>query len=166
MAKEVLNPLENSQMQVKKACDALGLHPDVYEILKEPQRVIEVNIPVRMDDGSMKVFKGFRASHNDAVGPAKGGVRFHPGVTLEEVKALSIWMTFKGGVMGLPYGGGKGGVICDPLTLSQGELERISRGYIQKLYKYIGEKEDIPAPDAGTNGQIMAWMVDEYIKLT
>ncbi|MDD4089675.1 MAG: Glu/Leu/Phe/Val dehydrogenase, partial [Tissierellia bacterium] len=166
MAKEILNPLENSQMQVKNACDALGLDPAVYEILKEPQRVIEVNIPVRMDDGSMKVFKGYRASHNDAVGPAKGGVRFHPGVTLDEVKALSIFMTFKGGVLGLPYGGGKGGVICDPLSLSQGELERISRGYIQKLYKYIGEKEDIPAPDAGTNGQIMAWMVDEYIKLT
>lgn len=166
MAKEVLNPLENSQMQVKNACDALGLDPVVYEILKEPQRIIEVNIPVRMDDGSLKVFKGYRASHNDAVGPAKGGVRFHPGVTADEVKALSIFMTFKGGVLGLPYGGGKGGVICDPLTLSQGELERISRGYIQKLYKYIGEKEDIPAPDAGTNGQIMAWMVDEYIKLT
>ena len=166
MAKEILNPLENSQMQVKNACDALGLDPAVYEILKEPQRVIEVNIPVRMDDGSMKVFKGYRASHNDAVGPAKGGVRFHPGVTLDEVKALSIFMTFKGGVLGLPYGGGKGGVICDPLSLSQGELERISRGYIQKLYKYIGEKEDIPAPDAGTNGQIMAWMVDEYNKLT
>ena len=166
MAKEVLNPLENAQMQVKTACDALGLDPAVYEILKEPQRVIEVNIPVRMDDGTMKSFKGFRAMHNDAVGPTKGGVRFHPGVSLEEVKALSIWMTFKGGVMGLPYGGGKGGVICDPLTLSQGELERISRGYIQKLYKYLGEKEDVPAPDAGTNGQIMAWMVDEYNKLT
>ncbi len=166
MAKENLNPLENSQKQVKAACDALGLDPAVYEILKEPQRVIEVNIPVRMDDGSMRSFKGFRASHNDAVGPTKGGCRFHPGVTLDEVKALSIWMTFKGGVMGLPYGGGKGGVICDPLELSQGELERISRGYIQKLYKYLGEKEDIPAPDAGTNGQVMAWMVDEYNKLT
>ena len=166
MVKENLSPLENSQRQVKAACDALGLDPAVYEILKEPQRVIEVNIPIRMDDGTMKSFKGFRAMHNDAVGPTKGGIRFHPDVTLEEVKALSIWMTFKGGVMGLPYGGGKGGVICDPLTLSQGEIERISRGYVQKLYKYLGEKEDIPVPDAGTNGQVMAWMVDEYNKLT
>lgn len=166
MGKENLNPLENSQKQVKAACDALGLDPAVYEILKEPQRVIEVNIPVRMDNGEMKSFKGFRAQHNDAVGPTKGGLRFHPGVTLDEVKALSIWMTFKGGVMGLPYGGGKGGIIVDPSSLSQGELERLSRGYIQKLYKYLGEKVDIPAPDVGSNGQIMAWMVDEYNKLT
>lgn len=166
MGKENLNPLENSQMQVKTACDALGLDPAVYEILKEPQRVIEVNIPVRMDNGEMKSFKGFRAQHNDAVGPTKGGLRFHPDVNLDEVKALSIWMTFKGGVMGLPYGGGKGGIIVDPASLSQGELERLSRGYIQGLYKYLGEKVDIPAPDVGSNGQIMAWMVDEYNKLT
>ena len=166
MGKDNLNPLENAQMQVKAACDALGLDPAVYEILKEPQRVIEVNIPIRMDNGEMKSFKGYRAMHNDAVGPTKGGLRFHPGVTLDEVKALSIWMTFKGGVMGLPYGGGKGGIIVDPMSLSQGELERLSRGYIQKLYKYLGEKVDIPAPDVGTNPQVMAWMVDEYIKLT
>ncbi|MBZ2174888.1 Glu/Leu/Phe/Val dehydrogenase [Schnuerera sp. xch1] len=166
MAKENLNPLKNSQNQVKAACDKLALDPAVYEILKEPQRVIEVNIPVRMDDGSIKTFKGFRAQHNDAVGPTKGGVRFHPGVNIDEVKALSIWMTFKGGVMGLPYGGGKGGVIADTLSLSQGELERLSRGYIDGLYKYLGEKTDIPAPDVGTNGQVMAWMVDEYNKLT
>lgn len=166
MTKENLNPLQNAQLQVKAACDALGLDPAVYEILKEPQRVIEVNIPIRMDNGEMKSFKGYRAQHNDAVGPTKGGLRFHPGVTLDEVKALSIWMTFKGGVMGLPYGGGKGGVIVDPMSLSQGELERLCRGYIQKLYKYLGEKVDIPAPDVGSNGQMMAWMVDEYNKLT
>ena len=166
MAKENLNPLENAQRQVKIACDALGLDPAVYEILKEPQRVIEVNIPVKMDDGTIKTFKGYRAQHNDAIGPTKGGVRFHPNVSLDEVKALSIWMTFKGGVMGLPYGGGKGGVIVDPSKLSQGELERLSRGYIAGLYKYLGEKCDIPAPDVNTNGQIMAWMVDEYNKLT
>lgn len=166
MGKDNLNPLVNSQMQVKAACDALGLDPAVYEILKEPQRVIEVNIPVRMDNGEMKSFKGFRAQHNDAVGPTKGGLRFHPDVNLDEVKALSIWMTFKGGVMGLPYGGGKGGIIVDPSSLSQGELERLSRGYIRGLYKYLGEKVDIPAPDVGSNGQIMAWMVDEYNKLT
>ena len=116
MSKETLNPLENAQRQVKIACDALELDPAVYEILKEPLRVIEVNIPVRMDDGTIKTFKGYRAQHNDAIGPTKGGVRFHPDVNLDEVKALSIWMTFKGGVMGLPYGGGKGGVACDPLA--------------------------------------------------
>ena len=166
MAKENLNPLESAQKQVKIACDALGLDPSVYEILKEPQRVIEVSIPVKMDDGSVKVFKGYRSVHNDAIGPAKGGVRFHPGVNLDEVKALSVWMTFKCCVTGIPYGGGKGGITVDPSTLSKGELERLSRGYIQGLYKYLGEKIDIPAPDVNTNGQIMAWMVDEYNKLT
>jgi glutamate dehydrogenase len=165
MSKENLNPLESAQKQVKSACDALGLDPAVYELLKEPKRVIEISIPVKMDDGSLKVFKGYRAVHNDAIGPGKGGIRFHPGVNLDEVKALSVWMTFKCGVMGVPYGGGKGGITCDPLTLSQGELERLSRGYIQGLYKYLGEKIDIPAPDVGSNGQIMAWMVDEYNKL-
>ena len=165
MSKESLNPLESAQKQIKDACDALGLDPAVYELLKEPQRVIEISIPVKMDDGSLKTFKGYRAVHNDAIGPGKGGVRFHPGVNLDEVKALSIWMTFKCGVMGVPYGGGKGGITVDPLSLSQGELERLSRGYIQGLYKYLGEKVDIPAPDVGTNGQVMAWMVDEYSKL-
>lgn len=166
MAKESLNPLESAQKQVKAACDALGLDPAVYEILKEPQRMIEISIPVKMDDGTTKVFKGYRAVHNDAIGPGKGGIRFHPGVNPDEVKALSVWMTFKCGVMGVPYGGGKGGITVDPLSLSQGELERLSRGYIQGLYKYLGEKIDIPAPDVGSNGQVMAWMVDEYNKLT
>ncbi len=166
MSKESLNPLESAQLQVKHACDKLGLEPAVYELLKEPQRIIEVSIPVKMDDGTVKVFKGYRSSHNTAIGPAKGGVRLHPGVNPDEVKALSIWMTFKCGVMGVPYGGGKGGITVDPLKLSQGELERLSRGYIQGLYKYLGEKIDVPAPDVGSNGQVMAWMVDEYIKLT
>lgn len=166
MSKENLNPLESAQLQVKKACDALNLGNDVYELLKEPQRMIEISIPVKMDDGTLKVFKGYRAAHNTAIGPGKGGIRFHPGVNADEVKALSIWMTFKCGVMGVPYGGAKGGVTVDPLKLSQGELERLSRGYIQGLYKYLGEKIDIPAPDVGTNSQVMAWMVDEYIKLT
>ena len=160
------NPLESAQLQVKHACDVLGLEPVVYELLKDPKRVIEISIPVRMDDGSTKVFKGYRSLHNDAVGPGKGGIRFHPGVNMDEVKALSIWMTFKCGVTGIPYGGAKGGITVDPSKLSQGELERLSRGYIQGLHKYLGEKIDIPAPDVGTNGQIMAWMVDEYCKLT
>ncbi|MDY0235028.1 MAG: Glu/Leu/Phe/Val dehydrogenase [Gudongella sp.] len=166
MSKEMLNPLESAQKQVKDACEKLGLEPAVYELLKEPKRVIELSIPVKMDDGSIKVFKGFRSLHNDAVGPGKGGIRFHPGVSRDEVKALSIWMTFKCSVTGIPYGGGKGGIIVDPATLSQGELERLSRGYIQGIYKYIGEKIDVPAPDVNTNGQIMSWMVDEYCKLT
>lgn len=166
MSKENLNPLISAQSQVKKACDALNLGEDVYELLKEPKRMIEVSIPVRMDNGKMKIFKGYRALHNDAIGPGKGGVRLHPGVNPDEVKALSVWMTFKCGVMGVPYGGGKGGITVDPLTLSKGELERLSRGYVQGLYKYLGEKIDVPAPDAGSNGQVMAWMVDEYIKLT
>ncbi len=139
MSKESLNPLENAQKQVKIACDALGLESSVYELLKEPMRVIEISIPVKMDDGTVKVFKGFRSMHSDAVGPGKGGIRFHPGVNADEVKALSIWMTFKCCVTGIPYGGGKGGVIVDPSTLSKGELERLSRGYIQGLHKYLGE---------------------------
>lgn len=166
MSKEYTSPLKSAQKQIKLACEQLELDPAVYDLLKEPQRVIEISIPVRMDDGSTKVFKGYRAVHNDAIGPGKGGIRFHPDVDLEEVKALSIWMTFKCCVTGIPYGGGKGGVTVDPRNLSQGELERLSRGYIRGLYKYLGEKIDIPAPDAGTNPQVMAWMVDEYIKIT
>lgn len=166
MAKENLNPLIGAQYQVKKACDSLKLRDDVYELLKEPKRIIEVSIPVKMDDGKTKTFKGYRALHNDAIGPGKGGIRYHLGVNPDEVKALSIWMTFKCGVMDLPYGGAKGGITVDPRTLSQGELERLSRGLIQGIHKEIGEKIDILAPDVGTNGQTMAWMVDEYIKLT
>ncbi len=166
MAKENLSPLMAAQAQIKDACDELALEGSVYELLKEPQRVIEISIPVKMDDGSVKTFKGYRSLHNNAVGPGKGGVRFHENVDLEEVKALSIWMTFKCGVTGIPYGGGKGGVTVDPETLSPRELESLSRGYVQGMYKYLGEKIDIPAPDVNTNGQIMSWMVDEYIKLT
>ncbi len=158
--------LLNAQMQVKQACEKLGLEDHIYSLLKEPQRVLEVSIPVKMDDGTYEVFKGYRSQHNNAMGPYKGGIRFHPNVDMNEVKALSIWMTFKGGVMGVPYGGGKGGITVNPKTLSQGELERLSRGYIDLTYKYLGERMDIPAPDVGTNGQIMAWMTDEYIKLT
>ncbi len=165
MSKENLNPFKNAQKMVKAACDKLNMEPSVYEILKQPLRVLEVSIPVKMDDGSTKVFKGFRSQHNDAVGPTKGGIRFHPNVTIDEVKALSIWMTFKCSVTGIPYGGGKGGIIVDPSTLSIGELERLSRGYIDAIHKLIGEKVDVPAPDVNTNGQIMAWMVDEYNKL-
>ena len=159
------SPFIMAQKQVKDACDRLKAHPSVYEILKEPLRVLEVSIPVKMDDGSIKTFKGYRSQHNDAMGPTKGGVRFHPSVTHDEVKALSVWMTFKCSIIGLPFGGGKGGVAVDPKKLSQGELERLSRGYMQGIYKLLGEKTDIPAPDVNTNEQIIAWMTDEYIKL-
>ncbi len=166
MATENLNPFESAQAKVKRACEQLGLGDDYYQFLSEPQRVIEVNIPVRMDDGSLKMFKGWRSQHNMAIGPAKGGIRFHPGVNYDEVRALSIWMTFKCGIVGIPYGGGKGGVICDPLTLSDKELEQICRGYVRGLHKYLGEKLDVPAPDVGTNGKCMSWMLDEYIKVS
>ncbi len=166
MSKENLNPLVSAQAQVKKACDKLGMEPAVYELLKNPMRVTEVSIPVKMDDGSVRAFTGYRSQHNTAIGPAKGGIRFHQDVTRDEVCALSIWMTFKCSVTGVPYGGGKGGIIVDPKTLSAGELERLSRGYVNAIYPVIGEKKDIPAPDVNTNGQIMAWMADEYMKIS
>lgn len=162
MSKEVLSPLENAQLQVKKACETLGLENGVYELLKEPQQVIEISIPVKMDDGSVQIFKGWRSQHNNAIGPYKGGIRFHPGVNLEEVKALSIWMTFKCGIVGIPYGGGKGGICVEPHKLSERELQLLSRGYVKGMYRNIGEKIDIPAPDVNTSGKIMAWMVDEF----
>lgn len=166
MTKDNLNPFESAQAQIKAACDALGYDDEAYALLSEPQRVLEVNFPVRMDDGTLKMFKGWRSQHNNAVGPYKGGIRFHPQVNYDEVKALSVWMTFKCGVMSVPYGGGKGGVICDPLSLSKRELEAVARGYVRGVYKLLGEKIDIPAPDVGTNAQVMSWMMDEYIKLT
>lgn len=164
--KESLNPFHIAQRQVKNACDKLGADPAVYEILKNPMRVIEVSFPVKMDDGTVKSFTGYRSQHNNACGPYKGGLRFHPNVTLDEVKALSTWMTFKCSVTGIPYGGGKGGIAIDPKDYSEAELERISRGFAAAIAPFIGEKVDIPAPDVNTNGKIMSWMVDEYAKVT
>lgn len=166
MTQENLNPLIGAQARVRAACERLGLPNEVYEILKNPMRMVEVSIPVKMDNGSVRVFKGFRAQHNTAIGPSKGGVRFHPMVTHDEVAALSIWMTFKCAVTGIPYGGGKGGIIVDPKELSTGELERLCRGYVDAIYPILGERRDVPAPDVNTNGQIMSWMIDEYIKLS
>ena len=163
---ENLNPIENARLQLKSACELGDIDKKVYEILKNPQRVIEISIPVKMDDGSIKVFTGYRSCHSTAIGPSKGGVRFHPNVTMDEVKALSMWMSFKCGVMNLPYGGGKGGIKVDPSELSERELEELSRGYIRGIYKYLGDDIDIPAPDVNTNGKVMGWMLDEYIKLT
>jgi len=162
---ETLNPFEIVQKEIKSACDKLGLDNSVYEILKEPERVLTVSIPVKMDDGTTKTFIGFRSQHNTAIGPAKGGVRFHPNVSLDEVKALSTWMTFKCSVVGIPYGGGKGGVICNPKELSKGELERLSRGFFKAISPIIGPEKDIPAPDVYTNAQVMAWFMDEFSTL-
>ena len=161
-AKETLNPFEIARKQVKTACDRLNADPAVYEILKNPQRALEVSFPVKLDNGTVKTFTGYRSQHNNAVGPYKGGVRFHPNVNLDEVKALSIWMTIKCCVAGIPYGGGKGGITLDPRDYSEAELERISRAYSEAISPLIGEKIDIPAPDVNTNGKIMSWMVDAY----
>jgi len=162
MAKETLNPFEIAQKQIKSACDKLNADPAVYEILKNPMRVLEVSFPVKLDDGTVKTFVGYRSQHNNAVGPFKGGLRFHPDVTKDEVKALSTWMTFKCSVAGIPYGGGKGGMAINPKEYSKAELERISKGFAKAISPIIGEKVDIPAPDVNTNGQIMSWMVDAY----
>jgi glutamate dehydrogenase/leucine dehydrogenase len=135
------------------------------EILKKPQKAIEVSVPVKMDDGSLKVFTGFRVQYSNARGPYKGGLRYHPQVDLAEVKSLAFWMSIKCAVADIPYGGGKGGIEVDPKNLSQAELERLTRGYVRAMAKNIGVKEDIPAPDVYTNSQVMAWMMDEYSKI-
>ncbi|HEX3030838.1 MAG TPA: Glu/Leu/Phe/Val dehydrogenase [Bacillota bacterium] len=147
------------------AVESLHFTNEIYDLLKEPMKTISVLIPVKMDNGATKIFTGYRAQHNHALGPLKGGIRFHPAVCLDEVKALSMWMTFKCAVLGLPYGGGKGGIICDPTELSRDELERLSRGYIDAIFPLLGPDKDIPAPDVNTNCQIMSWMMDEYSKL-
>ncbi len=162
---ESLNSYVIAQRQVEEAANLLGLEPHVTEILKRPRRVLSVSFPVRMDDGRIVVFDGYRSQHNDAMGPGKGGIRFHPQVTVDEVKALSMWMTIKCQVVGLPYGGAKGGVVCDPRTMSQGELERVSRGFIEAIAQIIGPDKDIPAPDVYTNSTVMGWMMDTYSRL-
>ncbi|MCR4398316.1 MAG: Glu/Leu/Phe/Val dehydrogenase [Firmicutes bacterium] len=165
MAERTLNPFEIAQRQIAEACKALGLEPAVYEILKQPKRFLEVSFPVRMDDGSIQVFTGWRSQHTDALGPCKGGLRFHPESYADEVKALSMWMTFKCATLGLPYGGGKGGIRCDVKKMSQGEIERMSRAFMEAISPIVGPEKDIPAPDVYTNPQIMAWMTDEFSRL-
>jgi len=160
-----LDVLKSTQTVVSNALDKLGYPKEVFDLLKEPVRMMTVRIPVRMDDGSIKIFTGYRAQHNDAVGPTKGGVRFHPNVTEKEVKALSIWMSLKAGIVDLPYGGGKGGILCDPREMSFRELEGLSRGYVRAISQIVGPNKDIPAPDVFTNSQIMAWMMDEYSRI-
>lgn len=165
MANDAYNPLKVVQLQLAEAAEALGLDSRIHELLKEPSRVLEVAIPVKMDDGSVKLFKGWRSQHATALGPAKGGIRYHPDVNMDEVKALSMWMTFKCGVVGLPYGGGKGGISVDPHKLSTRELEQLTRGYVQGIATIIGPEKDIPAPDVYTTPQIMGWIMDEFSKL-
>lgn len=163
--KENLSLLTSTQIVIHDALKKLGYNMDMYHLLEEPLRTITVRIPVRMDDGSIKVFKGFRSQHIDAVGPTMGGIRFHPKVNEEEIKALAMWMSLKCGIADLPFGGGKGGVICNPRTLSFGELERLSRGYVRAISQMVGPTKDIPGPDMYTNSQVMAWMLDEYSRL-
>jgi glutamate dehydrogenase len=157
--------LSATQQVVQQALQKLGYNDGMYELLKEPVRMLKVRIPIRMDNGEIKVFTGYRAQHNDAVGPTKGGIRFHPEVTEDEVKALSMWMTLKCGIVDVPYGGGKGGIVCDPRNMSFPEIERLSRGYVRAISQIVGPTKDIPAPDVFTNSQIMAWMMDEYSRI-
>ena len=161
-----MNIFEMAKIPLQKAIEAINLDPGAAAIIAVPERTLEVSIPVKMDDGSTKVFTGYRSQHSSILGPAKGGVRYHQNVTLDEVKTLAFWMTCKCAVAGLPYGGGKGGIIVDPATLSKRELEALTRAYIDKIAPIIGEKRDIPAPDMNTNAQIMGWMMDEYSKIT
>lgn len=156
------NPFENAQAQFDKVAESIGLDEGTRELLRQPMKEAHFTIPVKMDDGTTKVFKGFRMKHNDARGPAKGGIRFHPHETADTVRALSMWMTWKCAVVDIPLGGGKGGVICDPHNLSMGEQERLCRGYIRQLFSQVGPNIDVPAPDVMTNGQHMLWMLDEY----
>lgn len=162
---EELNPFKIAQEQLDKAAKVMNLDPALHMILREPMRIIEVQIPVKMDDGSSKLFRGFRVLYNNARGPAKGGIRYHPNETLDTVKALSAWMTWKTSLANIPYGGAKGGIICDPEKLSKAELERLSRGYIRAIARFIGPDIDVPAPDVFTTPEIMAWMMDEYEKI-
>lgn len=159
------NTYEIAKKSLKNATEELGLSTEVYERLKDCDRVLEATLPVKMDDGSLRIFKGYRAQHNNVLGPYKGGVRFHPEVDLDEAKALSIWMTIKCAVARIPFGGGKGAVACDPLQMSPLEIERLSRQYVQSMSPILGPRVDIPAPDINTNAQVMAWMADEYCKI-
>ena len=159
---ENLNPFQIAQHQLDEAAEALGLDPAIHALLRDPRRELVVTIPVRMDDGHVEVFKGYRVQYNDARGPTKGGLRFHPDETIDTVRALAAWMTWKVAVVDIPLGGGKGGVTCNPKAMSEGELERLSRGYIRAVHRILDEETDVPAPDVYTTPQIMAWMMDEY----
>lgn len=159
---ETKNPYELAMQNFEKAANVLDLPQDVRNMIRAPERVLAVTIPVRMDNGHIECFEGYRVQHNTSRGPAKGGIRFHPGVTMDEVKALSTWMTWKCAVVDIPFGGGKGGVTCNPKEMSQGEIERLTRRYTNAILPIIGPGRDIPAPDVYTNAQTMAWIMDTY----
>jgi len=163
--KDHLNPLDSMMERFSEATSILGLDEATYDALKSPEKTVTVNLPISMDDGSVRVFEGHRVIHSANLGPSKGGIRYSMGVTLDEVKALAAWMTWKCAVVGIPYGGAKGGIKCDPRELSRGELERLTRAYTNAMSTVFGPERDIPAPDVGTNPQIMAWIMDEYSKL-
>jgi glutamate dehydrogenase (NAD(P)+) len=162
MEKKEFNPFAMAQSQLDEAAALLQLDPAVHELLRWPLRELHVTLPVKMDDGTTKIFHGFRVQYNDARGPNKGGIRFHSGETVDTVRALAAWMTWKCAVVDIPLGGGKGGIICDPKALSMGELERLSRAYIRQVGRILGLEKDVPAPDVYTTPQIMAWMADEF----
>jgi glutamate dehydrogenase (NAD(P)+) len=160
------NPFETAKSQLEAAAKLANLDKDKVEQLKNSDRYVEASIPIKMDNGLQRIFTGFRSQHNNARGPYKGGIRYHQDVSLDEVRALSFWMSFKNAVVNVPFGGGKGGIIVNPKELSLGELERLSRGYVKKMSPIFGPEMDVPAPDVNTNGQIMGWMLDEYQKIT
>src|SRR5260221_6176640 len=156
------NPFLLAQQQLQKVADTFGIDDRLIEVLKQCKKTVEVSIPTSMDDGSVRAFAGYRVTHNVSRGPSKGGIRYHPDVTQDEVKALAMWMTSKRSLMGLPFGGAKGGVVCDPKSMSQRELERMTRRFTSEIINEIGPEKDIPAPDVGTNAQTMAWIFDTY----
>ncbi|MCA1641244.1 MAG: Glu/Leu/Phe/Val dehydrogenase [Acidobacteria bacterium] len=162
ISKEEANPFESMMERFDRAAKLLDLNPDLYAVMRVPNRELKVYIPVRMDSGRIQIFEGYRVQHNFARGPAKGGIRYAPDVTIEEIRALAAWMTWKCAVVNVPFGGGKGGVVCDPHQMSMGELERMTRRYAAELIDFIGPEKDVPAPDMNTNEQTMAWIMDTY----
>jgi glutamate dehydrogenase (NAD(P)+) len=156
------NPYEIAKSQLRKVADTFAIDPNLVNVLQECKKALVVSVPVSMDDGSTQVFQGYRVTHNVARGPSKGGIRYHPDVTLDEVKSLAMWMTWKCALSGIPFGGAKGGVVCNPKTMSEGELQRMTRRYTSEIINEIGPEKDIPAPDVGTDGRVMAWIFDTY----
>lgn len=165
VTKAAYNPYDNVLSVVKNAAGILGYSPSEYEAINYPERELKVSVPVRMDDGTVRVFEGFRVQHSTSRGPAKGGIRYHQNVNMDEVKALAAWMTFKCAIVNIPYGGGKGGVICNPSELSDAELRRLTRRFTAMIAPIIGPDQDIPAPDVGTNANVMGWIMDTYSML-
>ena len=156
------NPFELAQEQLRRVGDVFKIDPNLIEVLKECKKAVSVSIPTRMDDGTITTFQGYRVTHNIARGPSKGGIRYHPDVTLDEVKSLAMWMTWKCALMNIPFGGAKGGIACNPKTLSRNELQKMTRRYTTEIINEIGPEKDIPAPDVGTDGTVMAWIFDTY----